>query len=68
MEKITNEMLAGISENSSDIESFNVESGNKDAEDRPWRPSHVGFFHSFVKSGQRQVNDLLLVSHLDNGC
>jgi hypothetical protein len=34
-EKIANEMLAGISEHSSDSESFNVESGNEDAEDRP---------------------------------
>ena len=33
--KIANEMLAGISENSSDSESFDVESGNEDAEDRP---------------------------------
>ena len=52
MEKITNEMLAGISENSSDIESFNVESGNKDAEDRPWRPSHVVFEKLTIKQGQ----------------
>jgi hypothetical protein len=29
---------------------------------------HVGFFHSFVKSGQRRVNDLLLLNRLDNGC
>ena len=43
MEKITNEMLAGLSENSSDSESFDVESGNEDAEDQPWRPSHVVF-------------------------
>jgi hypothetical protein len=35
MEKITNEMLARISENSSDSESSDVESGNEDAEDRP---------------------------------
>jgi hypothetical protein len=34
-EKIANEMLAGIYENSSDSESFDVESGNEDAEDRP---------------------------------
>jgi hypothetical protein len=34
-EKIANEMLDGISENSSDNESFDVESGNEDAEDRP---------------------------------
>jgi hypothetical protein len=40
MEKITNEMLAGISKNSSDSESFDVESGNEDVEDRPWRLSH----------------------------
>jgi hypothetical protein len=43
MAKITNEMLAEISENSSDSESFNADSGNEDAEDRPWRPSHVVF-------------------------
>jgi hypothetical protein len=34
-EKIANDLLAGISENSSDSESFNVESGNEDAKDRP---------------------------------
>ena len=36
-------MLVAISEDSSDSESFDVESGNEDAEDRPWRPSHVVF-------------------------
>jgi hypothetical protein len=51
-EKITNEMLAGLSENSSDIESFDVESGNEEVEDRPWRPSHVVFGKSSVKQGQ----------------
>jgi hypothetical protein len=34
-EKITNEMLASLSEDSGDSENFDVESGNKDAEDRP---------------------------------
>jgi hypothetical protein len=34
-DKITNEMLAGLSEDSSDSESFDLESGNEDAEDRP---------------------------------
>jgi hypothetical protein len=43
VEKITNEMLAGLSRDSSDSDSFNVESGNEDTEDRPWRPSHVVF-------------------------
>jgi hypothetical protein len=51
-EKITNEMLVRLSENSSDSESFHVESGNKDVEDRPWRPSHVVFGRSTVKQGQ----------------
>jgi hypothetical protein len=55
MEKITNEMLAGLSENSSDSESFDVESGNEDTEDRPWRSSHVVFEKSTIKQGQIKV-------------
>jgi hypothetical protein len=51
MEKITNDMLAGLSENSSDSESFHIESGNEDVEDRPWRPSHVAFGRSTIKQG-----------------
>jgi hypothetical protein len=50
--KITNEMLVGLSENSSDSESFDVQSGNEDAEDRPWRPSHVVFGKLTIKQGQ----------------
>jgi hypothetical protein len=50
--KIANEMLAGISENSSDSESFDVESGNEDAKDRPWRLSHVVFGKSTIKQGK----------------
>jgi hypothetical protein len=34
-EKITNETLAGLSGDSSDSDSFDVESGNKDDEDWP---------------------------------
>jgi hypothetical protein len=49
IEKITNEMLAGLSEDSGDSESFDLESGNKDAEDRPWRPSHTIFRKSTIK-------------------
>jgi hypothetical protein len=52
IEKITNEMLAGLSGDSSDSESFDVESENEDAEDRPWRPSHVVFGKSTIKQGQ----------------
>jgi hypothetical protein len=51
VEKITNEMLAGLSRDSSDSDSFDVESGSEDAEDRPWRPSHVVFGKSSVKQG-----------------
>jgi hypothetical protein len=49
VDKITDEMLARLSGDSSDIERFDVESENKDAEDRP---SHVVFGKSTVKQGQ----------------
>jgi hypothetical protein len=52
IEKITNEMLAGLSKDSSDSDSFDVESGNEDVEDQPWRLSHVVFGKSTVKQGQ----------------
>jgi hypothetical protein len=55
IEKITNEMLDGLSGDSSDSESFDVESENEDAEDRSWRPSHVVFGKSTVKQGQIEV-------------
>ena len=47
VEKITDEMLAGLSRDSSDSENFYIESDN-DAEDRPWRPSHVVFGKSTI--------------------
>jgi hypothetical protein len=52
VEKSTNEMLAGLSGDSSDSESFDVESENEDAEDRPWRPSHIVFGRSIIRQGQ----------------
>jgi hypothetical protein len=52
VEKITDEMLAGLSGDSNNNESFEVESENEDAEDRPWRPSHVVFGKSTIKQGQ----------------
>jgi hypothetical protein len=51
-EKITNEMLARLSEDSGDSESFGLESGNEDSEDRPWRPSHTIFGKSSIKKSQ----------------
>jgi hypothetical protein len=51
-EKINNKMLVGLSENSRDSESFDVESKNEDVEDQPWRPSHVVFGKSTIKQCQ----------------
>jgi hypothetical protein len=52
IEKITIEMLDGLSEDSGDSESFDLESGNEDAKDRPWRPSHTIFGKSSFKQSQ----------------
>jgi hypothetical protein len=52
IEKITNEMLAGLSEDSGDSECFDLESGNEDAEDRPLQPSHTIFGKSSIKQSQ----------------
>jgi hypothetical protein len=51
-EKITNEILDDLSEDSDDSEDFDVESENEDAEDRPWRPSHTIFGKSSIKQSQ----------------
>jgi hypothetical protein len=54
-EKITREILEGLSEDTGDSDSYDVESGGEDSEDRPWRPSHTVFGKSSIKQ-----------SHLDN--
>jgi hypothetical protein len=54
-EKITKEILEGLSEDTGDSDSYDVESGGEDSEDRPWRPSHAVFGKSTIKQ-----------SHLDN--
>jgi hypothetical protein len=54
-EKITKEILEGLSEDTDDSDSYDVESGGEDSEDRPWRPSHAVFWKSTIKQ-----------SHLDN--
>jgi hypothetical protein len=51
VEKITDEILARLSEDSGDNEDFNVDSGNDDVEGRSWRPSHMVFGKSTVKKG-----------------
>jgi hypothetical protein len=51
-EKIINEMLADLSEDSNDSGSFYMESEDEDAENRPWRPSHTIFGKSSIKQSQ----------------
>jgi hypothetical protein len=36
-EKITKEILEGLSEDTDDSDNYDVESGGEDSEDRPWR-------------------------------
>jgi hypothetical protein len=54
-EKITNEMMAGLSEYSSDSNSFDMESGNEDVEYWLWRPSDVVFGKSTFKQEQTKT-------------
>jgi hypothetical protein len=51
-EKITNKMLADLSEDSDDSGSFDMESEDEDAENQPWRPSHTIFGKSSIKQSQ----------------
>jgi hypothetical protein len=48
-EKITKEIMEGLSKDSDDSDSYDVESGDEDSEDRPWRPSHTIFRKSTIK-------------------
>jgi hypothetical protein len=43
-EKITREILEGLSEDTSDSDSYDAKSGGEDSKDRPWRPSHAAFW------------------------
>jgi hypothetical protein len=52
IEKITNEILADLSEDSDDSGSFDMESEDEDAENRPWRPSHTIFGKPSNKQSQ----------------
>jgi hypothetical protein len=54
-EKITKEIMEGLSEDTGDSDSYDAESGGEDSKDRPWRPSHSIFGKSTIKQ-----------SHLDN--
>jgi hypothetical protein len=54
-EKITREILEGLSGDTGESDSYDIESGGEDSKDRPWRPSHTVFEKSSIKQ-----------SHLDN--
>jgi hypothetical protein len=54
-EKITKKILEGLSEDTDDSDSYDVESGDEDSEDQPWRSSHAVFGKLTIKQ-----------SHLDN--
>jgi hypothetical protein len=54
-EKITKEILEGLSEDTGASDSFDADSGGEESEDRPWRPSHTVFGKSSIKQ-----------SHLDS--
>jgi hypothetical protein len=48
-EKITKDILEGMSEDTGDSDSYDAESEGEDSEDRHWRPSHSIFGKSTVK-------------------
>jgi hypothetical protein len=48
-EKITKEILEGLFEDYDESDSYDVESGDEDSEERPWRPSHTVFGKSTTK-------------------
>jgi hypothetical protein len=56
IEKITKEILEGLSEDTDDSDSYDVESGDEDSKDRPWRPSHTVFGKSTIK--QSHLNNM----------
>jgi hypothetical protein len=47
--EITKEILEGLPEDTGDSDSYDVESGDEDSEDRPLRPSHSVFGKSTIK-------------------
>jgi hypothetical protein len=55
IEKITKEILEGLSEDTGDSDSYDVESGDEDFEDRPWRPSHTIFEKSTIKQSHATI-------------
>jgi hypothetical protein len=48
-EKITKEILEGLSEDTGDSDNYDAESWGEDSKDRPWRPSHTIFGKLTIK-------------------
>jgi hypothetical protein len=48
-EKITKEILEGLSEDTDDSDNYDAECGGEDSKDRPWRPTHAVFGKSTIK-------------------
>jgi hypothetical protein len=67
IDKITKEILEGLSEDTGDSDSYDAESGGEDCEDRPWRPSHAIFGKLTIKQSNlenmrgRYVRDMSIV-------
>jgi hypothetical protein len=49
-DKITKEIMEGLCKDFDDSDSYDVENGDEDSEDRPWRPRHTIFGKSSVGS------------------
>jgi hypothetical protein len=66
-EKITKEILEGLSEDTGDSDNYDAESGGEDSEDRPWRPSHKIIGKSTIKQSHlesmrgRYFRDIFIV-------
>jgi hypothetical protein len=50
--EITEDIMEGLFEDSDDINDYDVESGDEDSEDRPWRPSHTIFGKLTIKQSR----------------
>jgi hypothetical protein len=49
IEKITKEILEGLSKDTGDSDSYDVESGDENFDDRPWHPSQTIFEKPTIK-------------------
>jgi hypothetical protein len=55
VERIAEEIMVGLSNDSDDSEEFDFEENAYDVEDRPSKPSHVFFTESTIKKGHVEV-------------